>query len=224
MKSLLLLALCCVSLPAQTLTFSIHDNTGATPDGALPSAYQFPSTPQGSAVGFLVEIKNNGPNPVEVALVYVGAIAGSTAPNPNYSVTGLDQGHILGPAGSQPFMLNFTPSTTGQLLGYLQVAYTVQQGGCVLGNATSGTQCSGGISPVSTLEGTGTAPQLSLTYKNGQASVSPQPNSTSAIDFGQVSTSATSSIVFTLANQTSSAIATPAVSIQSSLFGSSAFS
>jgi len=218
------LAFCCLSLPAQTLIFSIHDNTGATPDAALPSAYQFPSTPQGSAVGVLVEIKNNGPNPVEVALVYVGAIAGSTAPNPNYSVTGLDQGHILAPAGSQPFMLNFTPSTTGQLFGYLQVAYTVQQGGCVLDSATSGTQCSGGISPVSTLEGTGAAPQLLLTYKKGQANVSPQPNSTSSIDFGQVSTSATSSITFTLANQTPSPIATPTVSIQSSLFGNSAFS
>ena len=224
MKSLLLLAFCCLSLPAQTLTFSVHDNTGATPDTALPSAYQFASTPQGSAASILVEITNNGPNPVEVALVYVGAIAGSTAPNPNYSVTGLDQGHILAPAGSQPFMLNFTPSTTGQLLGYLQVAYTVQQSGCVLDSSTSATQCSGGISAVSTLEGTATAAQLLLTYKSGQANVSPQPNSTSAIDFGQVSTSATSSIVFTLANQTSSPIATPVVSVQSSVFGSSAFS
>ncbi len=224
MKSLFLLAFCCLSLSAQTLTFAIHDNTGATPDVPLTGTYQFPSTPQGSASSVLVEITNNGPNPVEVALVYVGAVAASSAANPNYSVTGLDQGYILAPTGSQPFLLNFTPSTTGQLLGYLQVAYTVQQDGCVLASTTPATQCSGGVSPVATLEGTGTAPQVLLTYKNGQANVSPQPSSTSPIDFGQVSTSATSSIVFTLTNQTASPVATPSVSIQSDVFGSSAFS
>ncbi len=223
MKSLLLLAFCCLSLPAQNLTFSIHDNTGASPDTPLPAAYQFPTTPQGSATSIMIKITNSGLSPVEVALVYVGAISGSTLANPNYSVTGLDQSHILAPGGSQYFMLNFTPWTTGQLLGYLQVAYTVQQGSCVLDSTQPATQCNGGSSAVSTLEGTGSAAQLLLTYNNGQANISPQPNGFSVIDFGQVSTSTSSSIVFTLANQTSSRLTTPAVSLQSEIFSSSAF-
>ena len=224
MKSLFLLTVCCLSLPGQTLTFSVHDNTGATPDIALPSAYQFPSTPQGSAASIMVKITNTGADPVELVGIFVGASAGSVLASPNFSIYGLQYNYILAPAGSEYFVLSFTPSITGQLIGYMQASYAVQQSGCVFGSSASGTACGGGLLAVSTLQGTGTAPQMLLTYKSGQANVSPQPNSTTAIDFGQVSTSSTSSIVFTLANQTSSPIATPAVSVQSGVFGSSAFS
>lgn len=49
------------------------------------------------------------------------------------------------------------------------------------------------------------------------------PSTTFRLDFGSVATSATSSIPFTLANQTSAPVATPAVSLLTQVFGSSAF-
>ncbi len=222
MRTLLLLALCGISLSAQTLTFSIHDNTGATPDAPLSSAYQFPTTPQGSSSSILVRVTNNANSPTEVVLVYVGDIANSPQATPDYTITGLFQNKILAPNASEYFMLNFTPWATGQRLGYLQVASIVQQSGCQL-NAIP--QCASKIEAVSTLEGTATAPQILLTYNNGQGSPQLQPDATARLDFGSVSTSSTSSLTFTLANQTSSPVATPTVALQSTnVFGSSAFS
>lgn len=127
MKLLLLLALSCAAAKAQTLTFSIHDNSGATPDAPLPAAYPFASTPVGGSANILVKATNSGSNPIEVALIYIGSEPGTSTATPNFTVTGLDQGHILAPAASEYFTLNFTPGATGQLLGYLQVAYLVQQ-------------------------------------------------------------------------------------------------
>ncbi len=224
MRSLVLLALCCFASSAQTLTFSIHDNTGATPDVALPAAYQFASTPEGSSSSIMLKVTNNGSTAVEFVTAYVGAAPGSSVANPNFSITGIAEDKILAPAGSEYFTVTFTPSTTGQLLGYLQTAYAVQQNGCVFGSTTTGTSCSGTIAAVSTLEGTGTSPQVLLTYNNGQGSTTLQPSAASRLDFGSVSTSSTASITFTLTNETSSSLASPAVSINSGVFSSSAFS
>ena len=207
MKHLLLFALCCASLSAQTLTVS----TGGSSSTQLPAAYTFADTPQGSATSLNLEITNNGSNPVQVVLVYVGATAGSAVANANYTVTGLDEDHILAPQASQPFSLNFTPSTTGQLLGYLQVVYLDGQSG------------SAATESLSTLEGTGTAPQILLTYNNGQSNSTLQPSATARLDFGSISTSSTSSITFTLANQTSSPLPAPTVTLQTEIYGSSAF-
>ena len=224
MRALLLLSLCCASLGAQNLTFAIHDNTGATPDVALSPAYQFATTPAGSSASIMLKITNSGPSTVEVITAYVGASAGSAVANPNYTVTNMAIDHTLAPAGSEYFILNFTPSTTGQLLGYLQVDYIVQQSGCQLSAANAGTQCPATILPVSTLEGTATAPQILLTYNNGQTNLPLQPNATARLDFGSVSTSSTASVTFTLANQTAAPLAAPAVTIQNAVFSSSAFS
>jgi len=172
----------------------------------------------------MIEVANNGVGRVKVLLVYVGASAGSSVANANFSVIGLDQGNILAPNARQPFTLNFAPSANGQLLGYLQVAYIAEQGGCSLDSTNPATQCASAIAPVSTLEGTGTPPQILLTYNNGQGDITLFPSGTSRLDFGSVSTSATSSITFTLANQTSAPLATPSVSINSGVFSSSAFS
>jgi len=70
-KPLVLLALTCLSLSAQTVTFAIHDNTGITPDMPLPAAYQFPSTPQGSSSGIMLKATNNSTSTIEVVLAYV---------------------------------------------------------------------------------------------------------------------------------------------------------
>ncbi len=224
MRSLVLLASFCFVSSAQTLTFAIHDNTGATPDVPLPAAYQFASTPQGSSFGIMLKVTNNGSSAVEVVSPYVGPSSGSSAANPNFSVTGVTLDKVLAPSGSEYFTVTFTPSTTGQLLGYLQVAYAVQQNGCVFGSTTAGTTCSSGIAAVSTLEGTGTPPQVLLTYNNGQGSTDLQPSAASRLDFGSISTSSTASITFTLTNETSSSLPVPAVSINSGVFASSAFS
>lgn len=223
MKLLLLLALSCAAAKAQTLTFSIHDNSGATPDAPLPAAYPFASTPVGGSANILVKATNSGSNPIEVALIYIGSEPGTSTATPNFTVTGLDQGHILAPAASEYFTLNFTPGATGQLLGYLQVAYLVQQNGCSFDSSAIATRCSGATAAVSTLEGPATAPQLLLTYNTGAGDTMLFPSTTFRLDFGSVATSATSSIPFTLANQTSAPVATPAVSLLTQVFGSSAF-
>jgi hypothetical protein len=222
MKTLLFFLLSCLSLTAQTLTFSIHDNTGATPDTALPAAYQFDPTPQGSSSTIMLKLTNSGPKTVMVVLAYVGATPGSPTSNDNYTVTNFGIDRVLAPNASEYFYLNFTPSTTGQLLGYLQVTYAVQQNGCVF-SSIGGTPCAGITSAVSTLEGTGTSPQISLTYDNGNGTSGLQPNAASRLDFGNISTSSNSAITFTLTNQTSQSIATPNVSINAGVYASSAF-
>ncbi len=224
MKSLLLLVLPCLTLSAQTVTFAVHDNTGTTPDTPLPAAYQFAQTPQGSSSSIMLKATNTSSSTIEVVLAYVGATAGSPVTNPNYTVTNIAVNHVLAPSASEYFNMNFTPSTTGQLLGYLQVTYVVQKNGCVFAGGSSGTPCSGFTDAVSTLEGTGIAPEFLLTYDKGQGQTSLQPNAESRLDFGSVSTSSSSAITFTLTNQTSQPIATPAVSINSGVFSSSAFS
>lgn len=97
MKLLLLLALSCAATQAQSLTFSIHDNSGASPDTPLPAAYPFASTPVGGSSSILVKATNSGSNPIEVALIYIGSEPGTSTGTPNFTVTGLDQGHILAP-------------------------------------------------------------------------------------------------------------------------------
>ncbi|MDQ2711345.1 MAG: choice-of-anchor D domain-containing protein [Acidobacteriota bacterium] len=212
-------------MPAQTLTVSIYDNTGATPDQPLPASYQFPATPQGGSASTLLKVKNTGSSPAQVSLIYVGASAGSPTATPDFTVIGVGPGEILAPSGSQVFTLNFTPSAQGQLVGYLQIAYVTQGGTCSLASGSASAQCSVNFAAVSTLEGTGTAPQWLLTYNRGAGGSSPlQPSLISSLDFGDTATSASSSITFTLTNQTSSPIAAPSVALQNAIFLSSAFS
>ena len=94
-----------------------------------------------------------------------------------------------------------------------------EQGGCSF-NGTP--QCAGVIAAVSTITGAGIASQWLLTDSKGQGVL--QPSATARLDFGDTATSATSVITFTVANQTSSPITAPAVSIQNPVFLSSAFS
>lgn len=224
MRLPLLLLFACFSLSAQTLTFAIHDNTGATADAPLPASYQFASTPQGSSSSIMLRATNNSQSAVELVLAYVGATPGSPTATPNYTVTGIAVDKVLAPAASEYFTLNFTPSTTGQLPGYLQATYAIRQGSCIFaGSSASGTPCAGVTSAVSTLIGTGTAPQISLTYDQGQGSTSLQPSATAPLDFGSVSLSSSVTVPFTLTNQTSQPLAAPSVSVNAGIFASSAF-
>ena len=223
MKLILIPLLVCGSLAAQTLTFAIHDSSGTQPDSPLSSAYQFANTPQDSASSIVINAKNISLSTVLVAQIYVGNASGSAVQSPDFSITGLNQNATLAPGNSLQFTLNFRPSSTGSLSGYLQVAYAVQQNGCVFGSNTPGTQCAGTIAAVSTLQGNGTAPQFVLSYNPGAGSVVLQPSGASRLDFGNVSTSATAAYTFTLTNQSAAALSTPAISLQSQVFASSAF-
>ena len=224
MRSLLLLALCCLSLSAQTVTFAVHDLTGATPDTPLPPNYQFADTQQGSSTGIVVQLKNSGPSRVQIALVYVGATAGTSVPTPNFTVTNLYQNYVAAAGKTELFALNFTPSAVGPLSAYLQVVYIVEQSSCNFNNSNAQLPaCPSVIAPVSNLTGTGTQPSTLLTYNAGQGNKSLQPSATSPLDFGNLSVSSTKAITFTLSNQTTSPIATPAVSLKTEVFVPSAF-
>jgi hypothetical protein len=222
-RFLLLPLFICGTLGAQTLSFAIHDPSGSTPDTALSSTYQFPDTPQYSASSIIINVKNTSGSTVLVAQIYVGSTAGSAVLSPDFSVTGLNQNATLAPGNSLQFTLNFRPSNSGPLVGYLQAAYAVQQNGCVFGSNTPGTPCAGTIAAISTLQGNATSPQFVLSYNSASGSVVLQPSGASRLDFGNVSVSATSSYTFTLTNQTTSALNTPAISLQSQIYASSAF-
>lgn len=224
MKLILLSVLVCSTVSAQTLSFAIHDATGNTPDTPLTAAYQFTDTPQYSASSILINVTNVSGATVLLEQIYVGSAAASAVLSPNFSVTGLNQNGILAPGKTTQFTLNFRPSVTGSITGYLQAAYLVQQNGCVIGSTNPATQCSGNISPVSTLQGTATPAQLVLSYNAGAGSVVLQPSSSSRLNFGNVSVSATIAVPFTLTNQSGAAVSTPAVSLINQVFASSAFS
>jgi hypothetical protein len=224
MKLLLISLAACASLSAQTLSFAIQDPAGVKPPTALPTAYQFAETPQDSASSIVINVTNSSASTVLLAQIYVGTAAGSAVLSPDFSITGLNQSGILAPGKTTPFTLTFRPSSVGPITGYLQAAYAVQQNGCVIGSTTPATQCTGTVSAVSTLEGTGGSPQFVLSYNPGSGNVTLQPVSSSALNFGNVSVSATAPIVFTLTNASAAPISTPTIALQSQKFASSAFS
>ncbi len=202
MKAFLLLALCSLGLSAADLSFTISP------------AYVFADTPQGQASTVVVSVRNTSGHRVSIIDLYVGSSDGSAAHTPDYRVTGFDQGgHVLGPGASTPFTVNFTPTATGILSGFLQVDYGVEENGCVIAdNGTVPLECAI-IAPVSTLQGTGTAPSWLLSYVQGGVTIIPTPNSSSRLDFGPVTPPNKSSLTFTVANQTSAPISTPSVSL-----------
>ncbi len=127
MKPLLLFLLVCGAVMAQTQSFSfvIHDPTGKKPDTPLTSPYQFPNTEQGSASSIVIDAQNNTGSTVLLVDVYVGNVSGSSQRDPDFTITGLNIDSTLAPGQITPFTINFTPSTTGPLSGYLQAIYEV---------------------------------------------------------------------------------------------------
>jgi len=226
MRLLLISALLAAALHAQDISATVHDPTGNTSDTALPSTYQFPNTPAWGTAGIVLRLKNQSVYPIQIAAVVVGAQSGAGSYNPNFTVTGLAIGKTLAPNSSLSFediTLNFTPQITGATTGYLQATYQIQQNGCDLSSTNSATQCPSNTVTLSTLQGTGTSPQLVLTYNAANGSTPLQPNSSSPLSFGNVSTSATSTLTFTITNQSATAASVPQVSLQTQIFGSSAF-
>lgn len=99
----------------------------------------------------------------------------------------------------------------GTITGYLNLAYQIQQGGCVFSG--SGTICPANLTNVSILNGTATAPQLTLSYQTPSGPVTLSPASSSPLNFPDTSLSSTSIINFILTNSNSVSTAVPAISL-----------
>ncbi|MGI9072077.1 MAG: choice-of-anchor D domain-containing protein [Bryobacteraceae bacterium] len=217
MRKLLVALMFGTSLLAQSPSFFITDPSGSNIVGPLPSVYQFADTPEGGSTSLVLRVTNPSTVPIEIGVIFIA--------DTNFTVTGTTQ-KVLSPQSSnfEDFTVNFTPAAVGLLSAVLQVGYEVQQNGCVLGSSDPATRCPETVADVSTFQGNGTAPQLVASYTGPSGSGVLQPSSSSTqLDFGNVSTSATSSFTITLANQASAPLNTPAISIQTAAFATSAF-
>lgn len=200
--------------PAFPFTFYIHDTTGVAADTPLSSIYQFAATPLGSNSNVVLKAINSSS-----AVAFIGAVSVTTTPtsgvlNTNFTVgPGLQLGVPVG--GSVLFTVNFSPTVTGVVTGYLQTSYQVQQSGCSFFSTNPATQCPSGLNIAATLSGTATQPQLVLSNLNSSGvSTIMQPTST-PLNFGNISTSATFSITFALSNQSSVPVKVPAIAVPS---------
>jgi hypothetical protein len=201
--------------PAFPFTFYIHDTTGQNPDTPLPSIYQFGATAVGGYTNIVLKAVNTSTSTVYLGTVYAALTNGGAQLNTNFSITGLYQDVSLPPGGSVVFTVNFDPAATGLTTAYLQTSYQVQQNSCNFTSTTPATQCPGGTALVSTMNATGTQPQLVLSYPDpsGSGTVTLQPSSATPIEFGNVSLSSSASITFTLSNKSAITLSTPAISV-----------
>ena len=226
MKRLLCALLLGVGLTqAQTpspLTFYVHDTSGATPDTPLNSSYAFANTPQGSSTPLVIKAVNTSAGTIYWVQAFVSNAANSTVGNGNFSITGQIIDQVLAPSGSLLFTINFSPTSTGAITGYLRATYQIQQAGC---SFTSGANpCPSGTVNASTLTGNAISPQLLLSYKAASGSaVVLQPASSTPFDFGSVSTSSSVTVTFILSNQTSGTLPTPTIKLQTTQFFATAF-
>lgn len=224
MRHLALFLLVCAYASAQDIGVAIHDPSGAVADAPLSSVYHYADTQVGGSSGIVVRLTNTSGNPMTVVSVLVSSAFGSNTLSSNFTLTGLLVDKSLSSTNFEDVTVSFAPLTQSALTGYLQVVYQMQQSGCSLTSTNSATQCVTHTLVLSTLSGNGLAPSLVLSYQAASGSATLlQPGSSTPLNFGNVSTSASATIVFTLTNQSGSAVAAPAVSLTSQVFGSSAF-
>ena len=195
MKTLFLALLFSAMLGTQSVSFYVDNSNGATPVSQLPSlssAYAFRDTSVGAATSIVVRMVNNGSTPALVSYIYIGASAGSSVAVSGFTVTGQFANLTLAPGASQLFTLNFAPTSTGAATGYLQATI----------NRTA--------TPIAILSGTGTAAQVSLSCSSNLTSQCGgnvlQADASTSLFFGNVLTTSTSSIPFTLTNNGSTAL------------------
>jgi len=200
--------------PAFPFTYYIHDTTGVTADYPLPSIYQFAATPLGNSTHIVLKAVNTSSAPAFMGAVTVVSSSASTATNPNFTVTGLAVSISVPAGGSLLFQVNFSPTATGTISAYLDTTYQVQQSGCSFTSTDPATQCPSGLNVGAALNGTATTPQLVLSYTNSSGVSTLLQASTSApLNFGNVSTSGSFAITFTLANQSSIPLTVPAITV-----------
>jgi hypothetical protein len=194
-------------------TLYLHDTTGTLPDSVLPASYQLASTPVGGNSPTVIKMVNNTTNnDVNFVVALMSTSASSSPADVNFSITGQFQNQVLAPGASVLYVVNFAPTATGTIAGFLNLAFQIQQGGCVF-SGTSGTICPGIVQNVSVLTGTATAPQLTLSYQSANGPVQLNPASNSPLNFPNTSVSATSPITFTLTNNNTVDTPAPAISL-----------
>ena len=210
--------------PAFPFTYYIHDTTGVNPDTPLPSIYQFGATPLGSNSHVVIKGVNTSGAAAFMGEVFVSVSQSSTVLNTNFTVTGLAASISVPAGGSMLFTVNFSPTSTGPMTAYMQTTYQVQQNGCDFTSEVAADQCPSGLNLSATLTATATQPQLVLSYQSAAGETLLQPSST-PLNFGNVSTSSTSSVTFQLSNQSTVPITTPSIAVPPpTIYSSSAFS
>ncbi len=208
----------CLMLPAaaygQSTPFSlyVHDTTGQLPDTPLPTTYQFGSTAVGASSPLVIKMVNTSSDTVYFGAALVGTSSSTADLDSNFSVTGEFEDQLMVPGTSVLFTVNFAPTATGVITGYLNLAFQVEQNGCVF-SGSGGPICPAELVGVSTLTGTATSPQLILSYESGSGSTVLTPSSSSPLNFPNTSLSSTSTITFTLTNSSSLDLTTPAISL-----------
>jgi len=198
---------------ASPFTFYVHDPTGATPDIPLPAAYQLTATPVGGSNSTVLRMVNSSQDTVYFVSALMSTGAASLAANPNFSVTGLFADETLAPSGDLLFTVNFTPSVVGSITGFLNIEFQIQQNGCSF--TDSANPCPSGSANVSSMTGTATSPLLTLSYQTAAGPLVLLPSGASPLNFPNTSLSATSTITFTLTNQTAVDTTAPAISLPS---------
>jgi hypothetical protein len=174
---------------AQSLDFYLDPSNGALPVGQLtplPSAYTFADTPVGGSSSTVLRVVNSGNTQITMSVVFVGKAAGSVVASSSFTVTGYALGSVIAPGGFKVFTVNFTPNSQSIATGYLQANV-------------------GGLPySIGTISGLGTPPSITLSCRSTVASqctgAALQPTSTTPINFGNVPTTSSVSIPFTLTN------------------------
>lgn len=195
MKFLAFLLLAGTAAQAQTasqLSFYLDTSGGLSAIQQLqsfPSTYSFASTPVGSVTSVGVRVVNLSASTVEIPSI--GFVSGTQQNNNFSSNLGVDIS--LAPGQSQFFYIYFAPLATGATTASAQVSV----------GSTS-------LATFSTLQGTGSPTQIGLSCNNSAVTScngsTLQPSQAAAINFGNVSTTSSFAITFTLTNGGNTAI------------------
>ncbi len=197
MRTAVVALLFCASLGAQSLTYYIDNSNGSLPASQLTQisgSYQLADTPVSSNTSLVIRAVNTSAVATKINLVFVSSTAGSTASTPNFSITGLTPDSTIAPQSFKMFTINFTPAATGALTGYLEA----------LEDSV--------LYSVATLTGNGTPPELALSCASTASGVSQcngnalTPTAAIPLYFGNVLTTSTLPITFTLSNGGASSI------------------
>lgn len=193
MKTLLWALFFSAVLGAENVNFYIDNPISKTPPLiSLSPAYAFSDAPVGAATGITVYVVNSGSTAATIGTIYVGNSAGSSETDPDFTVAGQFYNLTLAPGASHPFSVYFAPRSVGTATGYLQATIN------------------GSVVSIATLSGVGTTPQVWLSCGS---TLTPQcngsilqPNNTTPLFFGNVLTTATANIPFTLTNRSNAVL------------------
>ncbi|HZS57218.1 MAG TPA: choice-of-anchor D domain-containing protein, partial [Bryobacteraceae bacterium] len=188
MKTVLFALALCAGLEAQTPPIAVYlDNSGGQqPVSQLqgfPANYGFPDTPVGSSSVIGARVVNTSGSSLVISSI--GFVSGSQQNNNFTSDLGFSLS--LAPGQTQFFHIYYVPFATGATTATAQMGVT--------GNM---------LVSFSTLQGNGTAPQIALSCNNPSVQRCDgnilQPNEFTAINFGPVSRTSSSTATFTLFN------------------------